>query len=229
VRDRGGAFRQRGTADLKGLLSQQPERVASLTVLCPAVLDTRTPILNVALPHIQGSLSASLDQIAWALTSYIETGRYNAGLGIEHLHATIGRDGIAFGAYLGKDGITREAVLRIGPAGLAEIAVEGAPAPGGGHYVGFGPWPTVGPDGMTAFIAALDGGPGPLAAFAGAAGDIRRVARMGERLPQGESIGRFALNAVAVEGPRGALTIATVAESEGQRNAIYCKCPEQPR
>jgi DHA2 family multidrug resistance protein len=28
-------------------------------------------ILNVALPHIQGSLSVSLDQIAWALTSYI--------------------------------------------------------------------------------------------------------------------------------------------------------------
>ena len=28
-------------------------------------------ILNVALPHVQGSLSASLDQIAWALTSYI--------------------------------------------------------------------------------------------------------------------------------------------------------------
>src|ERR1700749_2087464 len=138
-------------------------------------------------------------------------------------------DGIAFGAYLGKDGITREAVLRIEPRGLAEIAVEGAPAPGGGHYVGFGPWPTVGPDGMTAFIAALDGGPGPLAAFAGAAGDIRRVAIMGERLPQGDSIGRFALNAVAVEGPRGALTFATVAESEGQRNAIYCKCPEQPR
>jgi hypothetical protein len=28
-------------------------------------------------------------------------------------------------------------------------------------------------------------------AFAGAAGDIRRVAIMGERLPQGESIGRI--------------------------------------
>jgi DHA2 family multidrug resistance protein len=28
-------------------------------------------ILNVSLPHVQGSLSASLDQIAWALTSYI--------------------------------------------------------------------------------------------------------------------------------------------------------------
>jgi hypothetical protein len=35
-------FASRGTADLKGLLSQQPERVGSLTVLCPAVLDTRT-------------------------------------------------------------------------------------------------------------------------------------------------------------------------------------------
>ena len=98
-------------------------------------------------------------------------------------------DGIAFGAYLGKDGITREAVLRTGAEGLAEIAVEGAPAPGGGRYAGFGPWPTVGPGGMTAFIAALDGGPGPLAAFAGAAGDIRRVAAMGEILPQGELIG----------------------------------------
>src|SRR3954452_13331976 len=35
-------FAGRGSADLKGFLSQLPERVASLTVLCPAVLDTRT-------------------------------------------------------------------------------------------------------------------------------------------------------------------------------------------
>src|SRR5438270_11169161 len=103
-------------------------------------------------------------------------------------------DAIAFGAYLGKNEITREAVLRIGPEGLAEVAVEGAPAPGGGRFAGFGPWPTVGPDGVMAFIAALDGGPGPLAAFAGATGDIRRVATMGESLPQGELLGRFALN-----------------------------------
>jgi hypothetical protein len=137
-------------------------------------------------------------------------------------------DGIAFGAYLGKDGITREAVLRTGPKGLAEIAVEGARAPGGGRYAGFGPWPTVAPGGVTAFIAALDGGPGPLAAFAGTAGDIRRVAAMGETLPQGGLIGRFAFNAVAAAGPGGALTFATVAEAEGEHNAIYCHCP-QPR
>jgi hypothetical protein len=138
-------------------------------------------------------------------------------------------DGIAFGTHLGKDGVTREAVLRAGPEGLAELAVEGAPAPGGGRYAGFGPWPTVGPDGMTAFIAALDGGPGPLAAFAGATGDIRRVATMGETLPQGELIGRFALNSVAVAGPAGALTFATVAQEEGKHNAIYCRCPGPAR
>jgi hypothetical protein len=138
-------------------------------------------------------------------------------------------DGIAFGTYLGEDGVTREAVMRLGPEGLAEIAVEGAPAPGGGRYAGFGPWPTLGPGGVTAFIAALDGGPGPLGAFAGATGDIRRVAIMGETLPHGELIARFAPNAVAVAGPGGALTFATVAGAEGERNAIYCRCPEPPR
>ena len=30
-----------------------------------------TTIANVALPHIQGSLSAAQDQITWVLTSYI--------------------------------------------------------------------------------------------------------------------------------------------------------------
>ncbi len=140
--------------------------------------------------------------------------------------AAIDDDGeIAFGAYLGADGRTREAVLRTGVDGLAEIAVEGGPAPGGGRYAGFGPWPTVAPGRVTAFIAALDGGPGPLAAFAGPAADIRRVARAGEMLPDGESIGGFALNAVAATGPGGALTFATIAEGNEQHSAIYCHCP----
>jgi hypothetical protein len=138
-------------------------------------------------------------------------------------------DGIAFGAYLGRDGVTSEAVLQIGPDGLAEIAVEGASAPGGGRYAGFGPWPTVGPGGVTAFTAAIDGGPGPLAAFAGVPGDIRRVATTGERLPEGRAIGRFALNAIAAAGPAGAVTFATVAATEGEPNAIYCRCPEAAR
>ncbi len=135
------------------------------------------------------------------------------------------QDGVAFGAYLGGDGVAREAVLRTVPEGVVEVAVEGTDAPGGGRYAGFGPWPTVGPGGVTAFIAALDGGPGPLAAFAGTAGEIARVATMGETLPQGGRIGRFALNAVAAAGPGGAVTFATMAQEEGEGNAIYCRCP----
>jgi hypothetical protein len=138
-------------------------------------------------------------------------------------------DNVAFGAYLGGAGGTREAVLRAGSEGLTEIAVEGAEAPGGGHYVGFGPWPTVAPGGVTAFVAALDGGPGPLAAFAGASGSMRRIATMGETLPDGARIGRFALNAVAAAGPDAALTFVTVSEAEDARGAIWCRCPAPPR
>src|SRR5262249_42971471 len=107
-----------------------------------------------------------------------------------------------------------------------EIAVEGGLAPGGGRYAGFGPWPTVAPNGTTAFIAAIDGGSGPLAAFAGAPGEIGRVATEGERLPNNEAIGRFALHGVAMAGPDGALTFATVMQGADERSAIYCRCRE---
>jgi hypothetical protein len=52
---------------------------------------------------------------------------------------------------------------------------------------------------------------------------------MSETLPQGGTIGRFALNAVAAAGVDGALTFATVAQKEGERNAIYCRCPAPAR
>ena len=42
------------------------------TVICACVMQgLDTTIVNVCLPHIQGSLSASQDQISWVLTSYI--------------------------------------------------------------------------------------------------------------------------------------------------------------
>jgi hypothetical protein len=46
-------------------------------------------IANVALPHIQGSLSAAQDQIAWVLTSYIRRSpfcpRAEMGWKLDHL------------------------------------------------------------------------------------------------------------------------------------------------
>jgi hypothetical protein len=139
------------------------------------------------------------------------------------------QDAIGFGAYVGTEGRSREAILRSGPDGLAEIAVEGAPAAGGGRFAGFGPWPTAGPGGVTAFVAALDNGPAELAAFAGPVGAITRIAAVGERVAPEETIGRFALNAVATAGPGGAVTFATLASREGERTAIYCRCPGPER
>src|SRR5665213_3061201 len=46
--------------------------VCAMTATIMQALDTT--IANVALPYMQGSLSASLDQINWVLTSYIVTG-----------------------------------------------------------------------------------------------------------------------------------------------------------
>ena len=47
----------------------------ALTVMSATILTAvDTTIANVALPHMQGSLSATQDQMAWALTSYIIAG-----------------------------------------------------------------------------------------------------------------------------------------------------------
>ena len=43
--------------------------VCTMTATIMQALDTT--VANVALPYMQGSLSASLDQINWVLTSYI--------------------------------------------------------------------------------------------------------------------------------------------------------------
>lgn len=138
-------------------------------------------------------------------------------------------DGVTFGAFVGVSGSQRGAVLRASAAGLAEIAVEGELAPGGGRYAGFAPWPTAGSDGAIAFIAALDGAEGPLAVFAGPAGEVRRAAVVGEALPQGGRIGSFPLNAIVSVAAHGGLTFLTVAAEHGEHNAIYYRRPPPSR
>jgi DHA2 family multidrug resistance protein len=47
-------------------------RLITIAVMAATVMNTLdTTIANVALPHIQGSVSASADEISWVLTSYI--------------------------------------------------------------------------------------------------------------------------------------------------------------
>src|SRR3977135_2142745 len=54
-------------------VEQPPNRTMVLISIMLAMIMTvlDQTIANVALPHIQGSVSASADQITWVLTSYI--------------------------------------------------------------------------------------------------------------------------------------------------------------
>jgi DHA2 family multidrug resistance protein len=46
--------------------------MSTLSVMAAALMNSLdTTIANVALPHIQGSVAASADEISWVLTSYI--------------------------------------------------------------------------------------------------------------------------------------------------------------
>src|SRR3954452_13423217 len=87
-------------------------------------------ILNVALPHIQGSLSASLDQIAWVLTSYIVC----AAIMMPLTGWLAGRFGIKY-VFLGSIiGFTIAWALCGAAASLGELvlfrALQGSRAPG---------------------------------------------------------------------------------------------------
>jgi len=63
----------RGIAVRRDARGAVPNRGAvTLSIMLANIMQgLDTTIANVALPHIRGSLSASLDQISWVLTSYI--------------------------------------------------------------------------------------------------------------------------------------------------------------
>src|SRR5499427_1032169 len=59
-----------GIASMRGPIANRGWVTLSI-MLANIMQGLDTTIANVALPHIRGSLSASLDQISWVLTSYI--------------------------------------------------------------------------------------------------------------------------------------------------------------
>ncbi len=57
---------------LRHFAAGQPRALITVSIMLATFMQgVDTTIANVALPHMQGSLSASQDQIAWVLTSYI--------------------------------------------------------------------------------------------------------------------------------------------------------------
>jgi hypothetical protein len=129
-------------------------------------------------------------------------------------------DNVAFVAHLGSN-TASEAILIANASGLMQLAVLGDAAPGGGRFSAFGPWPSFGRTGTVAFVAGVDDGPGPLGIYIGSPGAIRRVAMVGDRLPNGALLPALALNSVTSAGSNGGLTFATMTNPEDGQNGIY--------
>ena len=129
-------------------------------------------------------------------------------------------DNVAFVARLGSSAAS-EAVLVANAGRLTQLAVTGEPAPGGGRFSAFGPWPNFGRTATIAFVAAVDDGPGPLGIYIGSPGAIRRVAMVGDRLANGGVLSALALNSVTSAGSNGGLTFATMGNPEDGQNGIY--------
>jgi hypothetical protein len=138
-------------------------------------------------------------------------------------------DDIAFGAQLGIGKASTEAVMQVNTSGLTLIAQAGASAPGGGRFAGFGPWPSAGPIGRVAFIAAIDDGPGPIGIYSWQDSTLSRTLLAGEKGPDG-IVPPFAINPVTVAGPNGGLTFASMADTEtGSLSRIYYYGPVTDR
>src|SRR5689334_17450569 len=100
--------------------------------------------------------------------------------------------------------------------------MDGDATPGGGKFAGFSQWPSTGPAGRIAFIAAIDDGPGPIGIYTWQAGTLSRLLMTGEKLPDGGVLPPFALNAVVSAGSNGGVGFATMDETDtGGRSRIY--------
>jgi hypothetical protein len=140
-------------------------------------------------------------------------------------------DNITFGAQLGSGRGGIEAVMKVNTSGLTMIAQAGDPAPGGGSFSGFGPWPSIGSTGRVAFVAAVDDGAGPIGIFTWQAGSLDRLVMAGEKLPEGGTLPPFALNAVTSVSANGGVTFASMSDSDaggGGRRIYYFGPPVRP-
>src|SRR6202163_4340631 len=59
------------SAPVDGIATRHRSLVMGCTMIATLMQALDNTIANVALPHMQGSLGASRDQITWVLTSYV--------------------------------------------------------------------------------------------------------------------------------------------------------------
>jgi hypothetical protein len=131
-------------------------------------------------------------------------------------------DDVAFGAQLGIGQAGTEAVMMVNTTELKMVARAGDAAPGGGRFSGFGPWPSAGPAGRIAFVAAVDDGPGSIGVYAWQAGTLSLIVMAGQKLDGGGLLAPFAINPVTTAGTNGGITFATMGDADtGGGSRIY--------
>jgi len=98
------------------------------------------------------------------------------------------------------------------------VANIGDAAPGGGTFSAFAAWPALSGSGAVAFIAAIDGGPNSMGFFLADSAGLRRIAAVGDSLPDGSRITGLPLYPTLAISPSGGVTFAATTERDGGRN-----------
>jgi hypothetical protein len=109
-----------------------------------------------------------------------------------------------------------------------KVVALGEPAPGGGTFANFGFWPALSAAGAVAFIGAVDQGPASLAVFVAGLSGTRKLAGIGDSVPEGGRLASFGLYASAAMSSAGHVTFATAPTATGEGSeGIFATAPER--
>src|SRR5439155_3097263 len=100
------------------------------------------------------------------------------------------------------------------------IAATGGPAPDGGIFAAFAYLPVMSRSGAVGFIASIDGAPSPLAVYLAGRAGLKRLAGIGDTLPNGGRLAAFPRHPTLAIGPDDAVTFAAAGERDGKRTDI---------
>src|SRR5207237_5738366 len=111
----------RGAGVLSGSAPRANRAAITLSIITATIMQgVDTTIANVALPHMQGSLSASQDQIAWVVTSYIVAAAIMTPL----TGWLAGRFGIKYVFLISVVGFTVASALCVAATSLAQLVIS---------------------------------------------------------------------------------------------------------
>ncbi len=135
---------------------------------------------------------------------------------------------VAFTAAL-KGARAAQAVVLVEGGRAHAVAALDEPAPGGGAFSHFGPWPSLSETGAVGFTASVDRDAAGVAAFVVHRSHAARVVALGDALPAGGRLVSFGLYPVISLGRSGAITFASAPTATGEGVEGLFVIPAAPR